>query len=143
MTIWVPVAATYRTIAQHLLPTERLDLARSASTAITELLNKDDPGTLSQDAAPWSGFGAALCAFAMTAWEELRRGEHTAEAVDAIRLIAEDQQRGLARRGHRWERPEWWGTDDVHSSHRTRLVERCSEYAAIFPATPLVPQLRG
>lgn len=134
--VWAPVAARYRTIARLLLVPERLELARAAGSAIAELVD-GDPAGYGPAARLWDGHGAALCAFALTVWEELRGTEHDEEARDAIPWpprphTVPTRQYLVVQRGHRWTRPAWWGDDAVHAEHRALLIGLRPEYETVF-----------
>jgi hypothetical protein len=127
--IWVPVAAPYRTIARLLLPPERLELARCATHAVWQM-TRPIPFTSRRVGVDWVGHGGALCALALTAWEELRHGEHHEHAQRGIAKVAQLQYKA-AYNSRCWQRPSWWGTE-VHDQFRTLLVARQPAYEGIF-----------
>jgi hypothetical protein len=128
--IWVPVASTYRTVVQLLLPAERLELAREATSGVDGLARGAETS-----ASAWVGAGGALCALALTAWEELVLSEHhTDEARRGIGHVAQQQYRVVQGQGSRcWARPAWWGSS-VHDEHVALLAAREPVYESIVAA---------
>ncbi|WP_285647015.1 hypothetical protein, partial [Lentzea sp. NBRC 102530] len=127
--IWVPVAAPYRTIARLLLPPERLELARCATHAIWRM-TRPVPFTSRLVGVDWAGHGGALCALALTTWEELREGEHHEDAQRGIAEVARLQYKAVHNSRY-WLRPPWWGSE-AHEQYRALLVARQPAYEGIF-----------
>lgn len=130
MQTFVPSSAGYKESAQT-LDNQRLGKQRVETLQIINTLLDPQYGWRSHPAVHmWDGHTAALCTYGEAIcqeWSDRGMIDNVGPQMRALREIA------LAL-GSSNEKPEWWGNEALHDSHKSNLIRKdASYYSQKFP----------
>lgn len=133
MQTFVPSSKSFRDSAK-LLDNQRLGKQRVETLQIINTLLDPQFGWRSHPAVHmWSNHTAALCDYGEAMCDEwISRGYK-----DSLKMQMQALRELSLAAGSSREKPDWWGNQDLHVSHRSNLLRKDFEYyKKKFPDTP-------